>query len=70
MKLLLDQVGHHRARPQTEVQAILTWIATIDPTKDLMLLAWKLKLRGRPVAGLERRAVSPSPGFSAALIHL
>src|SRR3954464_6874972 len=34
----LDQVGHHGARPQPEVQAILARIATVDPTKHLPLL--------------------------------
>ena len=39
MELSLDQFSHQRPRPQPEIQAILTWIATVDPTKHLLLLA-------------------------------
>ena len=37
-KLLLDQLGHHRARPQTKVQAVLARVTAIDPAEHLPLL--------------------------------
>src|SRR5947209_9045115 len=38
-ELALDQAGHHRAGPQSRVQAILTRIMAIDPAEHLLLLA-------------------------------
>ena len=37
-ELLRDQLSHHLSRPQTEVQAILSRVAPVDPAKYLPLL--------------------------------
>jgi hypothetical protein len=51
-----DQAGYHRPRPQPEIQAILTRIATIDPAKT-------------PAAPemVSNCVADPSPAWNAAL---
>jgi hypothetical protein len=48
---------------------MLPRIVTIDPAKQLSLLV-RWQTRGLPVAGLERSAFNPTPGFDAASSHL
>jgi hypothetical protein len=67
----LNQVSHHPSRPYAEIQAILTRIITIDPTKDLRFLtrcetAWPSGCRPRR----ERTDGTPTPGFHTAASHL
>ena len=67
-KLSLDQLSHQAPRPQPEIQTMLTRITTVDPTKDLLLLAqcqtaWSPRRRPRT------EPLSPTPGFDAAFSH-
>jgi len=68
--LALYQAGHQGSRPQAEVQSMLAGIAAIDPAENLLLLTGRQSAGARPVAGLERSAFKPTPGFAAAAIHL
>src|SRR5665213_3459154 len=66
-ELLLDQKRDDRARPQTEIQSVLTRVAAIDPAKYLSLLG-----RGqaaRPTARASRTQCSQAVAAPSGHVH-